>query len=280
MSREITVNPRVRDLPPQVVKGALYRAVNSVGVKSMLGNSTVLHVYEWLTGFVDTGVMNQNRHSCPACRVDPNCKVCCFIQDHFNTLRYIIRSEPLAELATLMREIKLRADSAPYVKDKDEELIVAVTTSYLLEASEGINKEVLKAELSEMEENGDFCLKGLNEHVYFDEKFEALPLDALSTFSEQEVEQESVKSFQKAPHQNFARGNQDEWENVTPIQQPRAYEMTNMDIDSLLDLYNYYTQLNSFYKDGSFDKKLGLIKAVFTDRTKKATNHSGSTTNK
>ncbi|WNO29936.1 hypothetical protein [Bacillus phage SDFMU_Pbc] len=252
MSREITVNPKVRDLPPQVVKGALYRAVNRVGVKSMLGNSTVLHVYEWLTGFVDTGRMDQNSHTCPAYKVDPNCKVCCFILDHFNTFRHIVCSEPLADLVTLMREIKLRADSAFYVEDKDEELIVAVTTMYLLEAAEGINKEVLKAELSEMEENGGFCLKGLNENVYFDEKFEASPLDRLLT-----TPKEEAINYRKA-----------EWEGVTPVKHPKTSEIIEMDVDSLLDMYTHYKQLNSFYGDGSFNRQLGVIEAALKEHAK------------
>lgn len=276
MMKEIELHPSVVELNPQEVKGALYAAISSVRVVCKTDHQVTLHLYNWLSGFIDTGDYDHRNHECPAkAKVDKEgggCSICQVIDTYLNSFALASCNNPLTHLETLMQTISNRARLVSTHADSGShfERVAMAVYPYLSAAAYQINLLIMKEELSKMENNGDIVIHdyvtGEDDSLDFESEYEESQLvRELKTLPQilYDWKMADLKAKEVVDYRT------DEWENVTPVKQPRASEMTNMNTDSLLDLYNYYTQLNSFYKDGSLDRNLGLIKAVLSDRTKK-----------
>lgn len=276
MMKEIELHPNVRELNPQEVGGALYAATSSVQAVYRADHSVTMHLYNWISVFIDTGDCDHRNHKCPAkAKVDKEggeCSICQVIDTYLNSFTLARWNNPLNHLETLMQTISNRASLVSRHADSGSHLerVAMAVYPYLSAAAYQINRLIMEEELSKMENNGDIII-----HDYLTDEDDSINFEA--DHEEPQLIGE-LKTLPQILHdwktadlkkKEVVDYRTDEWENVTPVKQPRAYEMTKMDTDSLLDLYNYYTQLNSFYKDGSFDKKLGIIKAVLSDRTNK-----------
>ncbi|AII27947.1 hypothetical protein LD13_gp046 [Bacillus phage Bobb] len=276
MMKEIELHPRVSELNPQTVGGALYAATYSRRAVYKTDHSATIHLYNWLSGFIDTGDYDHRNHECPAkAHVDKEggeCSICQVIDTYLNSFTLARWNNPLNHLETLMQTISNRASLVLRNAERysDEARVAMVVYPYLSAAADQINLLVMEEELSKMENNGDITIHdyvtGEDDSINFEAEHEELQLIGELKTLPQILHDWKMDDLKKKEVVDYRT---DEWENVTPVKQPRASEMTNMDTDSLLDLYNYYTQLNSFYQDGSFDRNLGLIKAVLSDRTKK-----------
>ncbi|AHJ87437.1 hypothetical protein Bp8pC_006 [Bacillus phage Bp8p-C] len=286
MMEDIELHPMVSKLHFREVGSALYAATSSFRAVYETSFPVAMHLYNWLSGFIETGHYDYSKHGCPAKahtdKAGGGCSICFTINNHLNLFPLVSCGNPLTQLETLMQTISNRAILVSRYTDvgSDLEEIGSAAHSYLSAAADKINNLAVAAdrnkrleiesELLKMKMDGDILYDSneMESLIYSDEEFESSPLDTLNPLIEGETDQEieETSNKQEVPYQNYTT---DEWENVTPVKQPRAYEMTKMDTDTLLDLYNYYTQLNSFFKDGSFDKKIGIIKAVLSDRTKK-----------
>lgn len=272
MRPELHLHSEISDLSYPTVKRALVKAAISTKRSTVEEDYMVTHLHYWLQEFISTGDYDHRNFDCPSPArgkntkggEDDDCHTCDTINRYLNSFELASCSDPVAHLETLMQEINRRArlTLAPEA--------AKLVFSYLANVCEKINKLAIESELLKMKMNGDILYDSneMESLIYSDEEFESSPLDTLNPLIEGETDQEieETSNKQEVPYQNYTT---DEWENVTPVKQPRAYEMTKMDTDTLLDLYNYYTQLNSFFKDGSFDKKIGIIKAVLSDRTNK-----------
>lgn len=277
MMKEIELHPRVSELNPQTVGGALYAATSSVRAVYKTDHSATIHLYNWLSGFIDTGDYDHRNHECPAKahvnKVGGECSICHVIDTYLNSFALASCNNPLTRLEGLMQTISNRANLVLRNAERysDEERVATVAYPYLSAAADQINLLVMEEELSKMEKNGDIII-----HDYVTDEDDSIDFEAEheepQLIGELKILPQILHDWKMTASKEeevVVDYRTDEWENVTPVKQPRASEMTNMDTDSLLDLYNYYTQLNSFYKDGSLDRNLGLIKAVLTDRTKK-----------
>lgn len=252
MMKEIELHPRVSELPPQVVKGALNKAQYSIRTPSRIAYSSIVHLCNWLSEFVDTGAYDLRHHACPDehNRAGVVCRVCNVMGIYINVFKLASCDNPLAQLETFIQTINNKAHvMLRHAEDgSDEAKVAGVVYPYLSNAAKQINQLVLDAEFSEMVEN-----------EYLDEEFETSPLDKLLTTSK-----EGAINYREA-----------EWEGVTPVKHPRTSEIIEMDVDSLLDMYTHYKQLNSFYGDGSFNRQLGVIEATLKEHVKAREKSSG-----